>query len=186
MNLLEISNSQCAVKFDTKRNDIKIHGLIQSAGLSPGEQTNMFLEVNNPNHLTIKRIDVCLIQRYEIELCRRRLELTRISVPELMNKNNAHIEITCPIIIPNGIAPTCKFKGKYGDRSVHISLHYDIRLEIKVKGLFTDFDLQVPIIIGTDPSKQSNSGDKQRVPAASIDLNTIDILELQAHDDTST
>ncbi|CAF1502246.1 unnamed protein product, partial [Rotaria sordida] len=72
VNLLQMSNTQCAVKFDTKRKDLTIKGIVQRSGLIPGEQTILSLEIYNPNHLTIKHIDICLIQRYEIEQCRRR------------------------------------------------------------------------------------------------------------------
>ncbi|CAF3425359.1 unnamed protein product [Rotaria socialis] len=185
VNLLQKINSQCAVKFDTKRNDIKIRGIIQRAGLIPGEQTNLSLEIYNPNHVTIKRIDVCLIQRYEIEQCRRRLELIRFAVPELVNKNDTHIEASCPITVPIGISPTYNFKNKNGSTSVHVNLHYDIKLEVKVKGIFSDFDLQVPIIIGTDSAENPKFGNATKVPSLLADLNAIDMLELEARDDAT-
>jgi hypothetical protein len=144
------------VKFGTKRKDVTIKGILQRAGLTPGEQTILSLEIHNPSRVSIKRIDVCFIQRYEIEQCRRRLELIRLSVPELTNNQDQHIEATCPLTIPLGIPPSFSYRSK-GTRSVvHIDLHYDLKLEIKAKGLFTDFDLQVPVIIGTDSAENSN------------------------------
>jgi hypothetical protein len=183
VNLLQIINSQRALKFDTKQKDITVIGILQHSGLVPGEQTILSLEISNPNRLAIKRVDVCLIQRYEIEQCRRRLELIRLAVPQLFDNSNEHIRTTCPMTIPAGIPPSYNFKSK-GDRSgVHVNIHYDLKLEVKAKGLFSDFDLQVPVIIGTDSTDHSNPGGITRALATPMDLNAIDILELEAADD---
>jgi hypothetical protein len=156
VNLLSISNSQSAVKFGTKRKEVTVRGILQRAGLLPGEQTMLSLDILNPNHVSIKRIDVCFIQRYEIEQCRRRLELIRLSIPEFANVREQHIEATCPLIIPLGIPPSFRYRSKGSRSSAYVDIHYDLKLEIKAKGLFTDFDLQVPVIIGTDSTFHSN------------------------------
>ena len=84
------------------------------------------------------------------------MELIRLSVPQLTNINDEHIEATCPLTIPLGIPPSYNYRSK-GTRSVvHVDIHYDLKLEIKAKGLFSDFELQVPIIIGTDSTENSN------------------------------
>jgi len=175
VNLRQISNSRCAVKFDTKRKDIQVKGIIQRSGLIPGEQTNLSLEIYNPNHLAIKYLDVCLIQRYEIEQCRRRLELTRLSVPQLLNTNDEYIKTTCSIPIPMDIPPSYNYKSRINRSDVHVNIHYDIKLEVKAKGLFSDFELQVPIIIGTDSTEHSSyTGMTSATP---MYLNAIDMLE---------
>ncbi|CAF0780281.1 unnamed protein product [Rotaria sp. Silwood1] len=185
VNLLQMSNSQCAVKFDTKRKDITIKGVIQRSGLVPGEQTILSLEIYNPSHLTIKRIDMCLIQRYEIEQCRRRLELLRFSVPQLFNINDKHITTSCPIKIPMYIAPSYNFKKTDSRSNILVTIHYDIKLEVKIKGLFSDFELQVPIIIGTDPTEHSSYVDMTNTSTISMDLNTMDTMESKDHDDNN-
>lgn len=129
---------------------------MQRAGLVPGEQTTLTLDLQNPNRVMIKRIDVCFIQRYEIEQCRRRLEMIRLSIPQFNNVRDAHIETVCPLTIPLGIPPSFSYRSKGTRTPVHVELHYDLKLEIKAKGLFTDFDLQVPVIIGTDSAEYSS------------------------------
>ena len=178
MNLLNISNSKSAVKFGTKRKDVTVKGVLQRAGLIPGEQTLLSLDILNPNHVSIKRIDVCLIQRYEIEQCRRRVELIRLSIPELTNVREQHIQATCPLTIPLGIPPSFSYRSQ-GTRSVaHVDLHYDLKLEVKARGLFTDFDLQVPVIIGTD------SGDYSNPESSSATLlSTMSMVALDFRDD---
>jgi hypothetical protein len=156
-----------------------VNGIIQRAGLVPGEQTMISIEIHNPNHLIIKRVDICLIQRYEIEQCRRRLELIRISIPQLFDIDNEHIQTTCPITIPMSISPSYSYRSRVGRSGVHVNIYYDIKLEIKSKGLFSDFELQVPIIIGTDSIDQSNSTNI----TAPMNVNAIDMPEAEIDDD---
>ena len=149
VNLLHISNAQSAVKFGTKHKDTTIKGLLPRAGLVPGEETHLSLIIENPTRLALKRIDLCLIQRYDIEQCRRRLELLRFPLPEIQNNAEQHIEVNCLFVVPLGIPPSFHYVSKNTRTIVHVELHYDLKLEIKAKGFFTDFDLQVPVMIGT-------------------------------------
>jgi hypothetical protein len=153
---------------------------MQRSGLVPGEQTMISLEIYNPNHLTIKCVDVCLIQRYDIEQCRRRLAINCVSIPQILNVDNEHIQTTCPIKIPMGISPSYNYRSKGGRSSVYVNIHYDIKIEIKAKGLFSDFELQVPIIIGSDSTNQSSS---INMAPSSMDLSAIDSLEAEIDDD---
>lgn len=155
VNLLTINNSQSAVKFGTKHKDVTIRGLLQRAGLLPGEHGHLVLSIDNPSRLSIKHIDICLIQRYEIEQCRRRVELFRTTIPQISNMNESRFETNCAFDIPAGVPPSFNFTSKETRTVVHVSLHYDLKLEVKAKGFFTDFDLQVPIIIGSPMADQS-------------------------------
>ena len=158
-------------------------GIIQHSGLIPGEQTIISLEIHNPIHLAIKRVDVCFLQRYDIEQCRRRLELFRLTIPQISNTDDECIQTTCPITIPMGISPTYNYKKSINGSTVHVNIHYDIKIEVKAKGLFSDFELQVPMIIGTDSEDQSNAIDMMTPTASTIDFNAIDMLEVTPDDD---
>jgi hypothetical protein len=183
VNLYQLINSQCAVKFDTKRKDIIVKGVIKRSGVVPGEQTTIFIEIINPNQLTIKRVDMCLIQRYEIEECRRRLEILRLSIPQLSNTSNEQIETTCSMTIPLGIPPTYNFQSKGSRSNVQVNIHYDMKLEVKAKGLFSDFDLQVPIIIGTDSTVHSSYPHVPPTSGTPLDLNAIDNIVVEEDND---
>lgn len=136
-----------------------VQGTIHRSGLIPGGQTTISIEIENPERLVIKRVDVCLVQRYSIEQNRRRLEIMHSTIPQLINVDNEHINTTCPITIPKGIPPSYNYRGRGGRSLVHVNIFYDVKLEVKARGLFSDFDVQVPIIIGTnlgDPSASMN------------------------------
>ena len=171
------------MRFDTKRKDMTVKGTIHRSGLMPGGQTTVSVEIDNPQKLVIKRVDVCLVQRYSIEQNRRRLELMRLTIPQLINANHEHIDTSCPITIPKGIPPSYNFRGRGGRSLVHVNIFYDIKLEVKARGLFSDFDLQVPIIIGTDSENDSAS---TNMIMSEIDLEKLDSLdgELDGDDDS--
>lgn len=176
-------NSQCSVKFDTQHSDMIIKGVLQRSGLIPGETTTFSLDIFNPLHSMIKRMDICLIQRYEIAQYRRRLEITRVQIPQLTNFDNQHIETTCPFTVPMGISPTYYFERLDNRYDIRVRVKYDIKFEVKAKGLFTDFDLQIPVIIGTHSELHTDDIRQSAIPTP-IDLNAIDQLEFQATDET--
>lgn len=182
-----MENSQASITFDTKRKNIKIKGRLQHAGLIPGEETTLSLSIYNPNHTSIKRIDVCLIQHYEIEECRHRSEVGRLSIPDLVNTSEEHIRTICPVAIPIGIPPTHNFETSNRHTSVTVSVYYDLRLEVKVRGLFSDFDLQVPIMIGTESGKSSTSkdGSMTKTSTKSMNSNVASTFQLQIRDNDS-
>lgn len=159
MNLLHVNNSQCALKFDTKCKDVTVKGVLPRSGFIPGERVNLSLEIHNLNRISIKHMDVCLVQRYEIDQCRRRLELVRFSVAEVCGTNDEFLQANCPITIPHGIAPSYAYESRNRRVNVLVNVFYDLRVEVKAKGLFTDFDLLVPIIIGTDCSTEHSHAD---------------------------
>ena len=177
-NLLNISNSQSAVKFGTKRKDLTIKGVLQRAGLIPGEQTMLVLDIHNPNRVSIKRIEVCFIQRYEIEQCRRRLELVRLTIPEFTNVRDQHLEATCPLIIPLGIPPSFSYRSKGTRSAAHVDLHYDLKLESKPEDFLQILICKYQFIIGTDSADRSNYD-----TISSTLLNTLSMVALDFNDD---
>lgn len=160
-----------------------VQGTIHRSGLMPGEQTTVSVEIDNCQKLFIKRVDVCLVQRYCVEQNRRRLELMRLTIPQLINVNDEHINTSFPITIPKGIPPSYNFRGRGGRSLVHVNVFYDIKLEVKARGLFSDFDLQVPIIIGTHPENDSVS---TNMTVSEVDLENLDSFdgELDGDDDS--
>ncbi|UJR33755.1 hypothetical protein I4U23_021182 [Adineta vaga] len=185
VNLRHVNNSHSSVKFDTRRHDVIIKGVLQHSALVPGETTIITLDILNPLHLLIKRIDICLIQRYDIAQQRRRLEIMRVPIPQLVNFNAQHVETACPFTIPIGISPSYRFEGRDNRCDVYVYVNYDIRFEVKAKGLFSDFELQIPVMIGTHSDSHSNNihNTITSVLPTPLDLNAIDKLELKTADD---
>ncbi|CAF1623360.1 unnamed protein product, partial [Didymodactylos carnosus] len=158
VNLLQISNAMSVLRFNSQnRKDIVLHGTLEKASFVPGEIITLNLNIHNQNRITIKHIDVFLIQRYIVETCRRRRILFRVTIPHIENINDEQIKETCCIITPTlNIPPTYEYHSTKTRTPVHVSIHYELKFEVKVKGLFADFDLTIPITCGTDPQPREH------------------------------
>jgi hypothetical protein len=51
--------------------------------------------------------------------------------------------------------------------SLRIAFHYELKLEVKARGLFTDFKVNVPVIIGTE-----SSSDQQQLTNTFVEMST--------------
>lgn len=179
VNVRHLANALCSVKFAETRNDLTVKGVLDRCALVPGEDTCLSVTVFNPVRLLLKRFDVCIMQRYEIGQCRRRAEIMRVTIPQLANADEANMESTCLLTIPRSVAPSYRFEGR-GDRcQVHVSVAYDIKMEVKVKGFFSDFELHVPITIGTDSGDRSALAGSRTTSMTSADSKACETLALE-------
>ena len=51
--------------------------------------------------------------------------------------------------------------------SLGIAYHYELKLEVKARGLFTDFKVSIPVIVGTE-----SASDQQQLVNNYVDLST--------------
>lgn len=124
-------------------------GFLPRAGFVAGEKTDLSLKISNPNRIGIKTVHVCLIQHFGIDQCRRRAEIFQVTVPNLFDCNDANIQVQCPIDFPIGIAPTYVFSSKPDSSGFQVDVFYDLKFVFKLRKLFSDFDILVPLVIGT-------------------------------------
>ncbi|CAF1145421.1 unnamed protein product [Adineta steineri] len=152
VNLLQ--NPQCLISttFDNKnKKDVILKGTLNKSGLIPGESITGTLEIENPRKVLIQCIYVTLFQNYEIELNSRRLKIFETTLPEIVNLKNEEIRETFSITIPSNILPpSYKFNGGL-QTIVNVHIHYLITFEVIVEGIFCDFHVDIPIILGTEP-----------------------------------
>jgi hypothetical protein len=173
-------SSRCPLNFDSKRKDMTVRGYLLRSGFVGGEQIKFSLEIINPRCLAIRRISICLVQRYEIDNCRRRLELSRHIIPEVCDTDDKHVRAMCSLAIPQGIPPSYQLTTTNHRSRVNIRVYYVLKIEVATRGLFTDFDLHVPIIIATDALEGTD--DTQRTNQ-SLPPNMIDTDQYENNDD---
>lgn len=149
MNLFDIPNVQSVLKFNKTEKDITVKGLLPRAGFEIGDRTSLFLEILNPRRVLIKQVNVCLIQHYSIDQCRRRTEMLHTTVPNLHDNSDESIEAQCSIRFPTDLPPTYTFASRPDSSGFQVDVYYDLKLEVKLKKLFSDFYILVPIILGT-------------------------------------
>ena len=93
-----------------------------------------------------------MLQSYRIEQNSCEFTLFETILPRIINLKDQQIRETFFIKIPTiSLAPSYQFQG--GIRAVaNVHLHYFLKFTVRVEGLFTNFHIDVPIIIGTEPN----------------------------------
>jgi hypothetical protein len=157
VNLLQ--NPQClqtTVFGNQSKKDIILKGTINKLGYIPGEFINITLEIENPRRVVIKRIDLSMLQSYVIGQSSSAETIFETILPTIINCKNEQLKETFSIAIPCiSIPPSYEFQGGI-QIPVIVNNRYNLRFSVKVEGMFTNFNVDVPITIGTEPSPDLN------------------------------
>ncbi|CAF1398097.1 unnamed protein product [Rotaria sp. Silwood1] len=157
VNLLQ--NPQCLLStiFEKQnRKDIKLKGTLNKVGYVLGESIHMTLEIENPRRVLIQRIDLSMLQSYQIGRNSRGYTIFQTTLPHILNLKDQQIRETFSIIIPSvPIPPSYQFQGGI-HRVALVNIFYMLRFAVKVEGIFTNFDINVPITLGTEPDPNLN------------------------------
>jgi hypothetical protein len=136
---------------NSNRQDIHLTGTISKLGYVPGESINLSLEIHNPQNVLIRHINLTMLQLYQISTNDRTNILFQTILPKICNLTDEKVKETFSILIPsNPIPPTYQLRGKIKGLVV-VNLSYVFRLTLKVEGIFNNFYVDIPIIIGTEP-----------------------------------
>ncbi|CAF1232957.1 unnamed protein product [Didymodactylos carnosus] len=168
VNLQQIPNSYQPMQFNNhNRKDVVLQGALSRSALVPGQILNSTIEIQNPKRATIKRIEVSLLQHIHIATNNRTDNIFRIDIPRIQEFNSERLTETFSIMIPNKyLAPT----STYHYNGIIVSVNYELKFDVKARGLFTDFTICLPITMGTEPSpeqeQQLNRRDVYIPPAA--------------------
>ena len=63
----------------------------------------------------------------------------RIILPKIINFKGEQITETISLLIPQSIPPSYQFQGEM-PTFAYVGIHYSSRFEVKVQGIFTDFN----------------------------------------------
>ncbi|CAF3937414.1 unnamed protein product [Rotaria sp. Silwood1] len=152
VNLLE--NPQCLLSsiFKCKnRTDIKLKATFNKLGYVSGENIQFTLEIQNPRKVLILHSNLSILKCYQIEKKIDECIVYKTILPKIVNLTNEHIMERFSIKIPSiQFPPSYKFQGENPNIFVHI--YYMLKLTVKVGGIFTNFHINVPITLGTEPN----------------------------------
>jgi hypothetical protein len=153
VNLLQQPQNLMATMFGSRdRKDITLKGTLNKLGFVPGEMIMATIEIENPRQVLIKQIDASMIKTYQIGPNSCVHTVFRITIPELMNQKDERITQTTSLMIPAiPLAPSYQFQGGTG-QAVFVQVNYVLKFEVKVEGMFTNFEATVPMILGTEPN----------------------------------
>jgi len=157
VNLLQ--NPQCLLSTifgKQNRKEIILKGTLNKLGYVPGELIHILLEIENPRTVLIKHIDFSLFQSYQIGNNTRGNLIFHTTLPKILNLKDQQIRETFYLLIPSElIPPSYQFQGR-SERLAFVNIHYFLRCEVKVEGMFTNFDVDIPITLGTEPNPNLN------------------------------
>ena len=166
VNLLH--NPQClqpTIFGNHNRKDIALKGTLNKIGYVPGESIHIKLEIENPRRVLIECIDVSMFQTHRIGVNSNGYTIFKTTLPRIINLKDEQINETFSITLRSvRIPPSYQFQGGI-ERVAVVFIGYMLKFAVKVEGIFTNFNIDVPVILGTEPipdlSQQQTSNPEQ-------------------------
>jgi len=152
VNLLQYPPCLLTSTFDNhSRQDILVKVILNKFGFVPGEMIAATLEITNPQRIVIKYIALSMIEYDQIATHIRRYSVFKVILPKIINLADEQIKEIFYLIVPTTpLVPSYQYSGGI-KRTTNVNVRYSLKFKVKVKGLFTNFDISVPIILGTEP-----------------------------------
>ncbi|UJR17141.1 hypothetical protein I4U23_004037 [Adineta vaga] len=178
-----LQNPQClqmTTLGNHNRKDIALRGTINKSGYVPGEYIHIKLDIDNPKRILIKHINFSLLQSYRIGANARQSNILQSTLPHIVNSKVQQINETYAIQIPSNITlpPSYQYQGGLQKAAV-VSSEYILRFVVKVEGLFTNFDVDIPITLGTEPK----CDESQKQPSNSVVISSTSPTEVSFNDE---
>jgi hypothetical protein len=179
VNLYHVPGGQQPVAFSNQnRKKIRLQGYLIRGGVVPGEKLSIQIDLHNPKRTEIKRIEAILIQHRQVARSSHAEIIFRTDLPDLREFNAAELQRTFDLVVPSVcLSPTYTYLPQSHGPPLGISIHYELILDIKVRGLFTDFKISVPVVLGTEPTtneQQQPMNNANEMPIASAPVFTYD------------
>jgi hypothetical protein len=157
VNLMHNPQYLTPISFDNhNRKDVTLKGSINKQGYVPGETITGTLEIENPRRILLKKVHLSLVQHTQVEPNPHQEIIFETNLPTLDGRNDERImekfSLTIPLL---PLAPSYSFCGGSG-HTVTISVNYCLKFDVKAEGMFTNFDVTAPIILGTESDVKSN------------------------------
>ena len=174
VNILHPSHAQQTLAFaNNNRKKVHLQGSLVYPGVVPGQKFPVNISLHNPKRAEIKRVEVSLVQHRQIAQTRQSEVIFRMDLPGLTEFNDNQFFRTFELQMPlSYIAPSYHFIPNCCGRALTIAFQYELIIEVKARGLFTDFKTSVPVIVGTEPTL--DQAPPMEVPSASAPVYTYD------------
>ncbi|CAF0920049.1 unnamed protein product, partial [Rotaria sordida] len=160
MNLLQMSSTQeifCSA--DQNRKQLRLQCCLLRRGILPGQLLSFKINLHNPERTKIKRIEATFIQHRDTAVDRRQETIFFVNLPDLSEFNELYLERNFDLLVPNTyLTPTYKFTTTSHGTPHYITVHYELKLKVKSYGIFTNIEVRVPVIVGTE----TGSGQQQQ------------------------
>ncbi|CAF2828670.1 unnamed protein product [Rotaria sp. Silwood2] len=157
INLL--SSPEClrpSIFANHNRKHVTLKGNINKLGYVPGEMITGTLEIENPEKILLKQINLNLVQHYQIECNKGKEIIVETILPTIVNRKQENIVEKFSVLIPLAhMAPSYTFNGGF-QHTTNVLVNYFLEFDVKAEGMFTNFDTSIPITIGTESDTKPN------------------------------
>ncbi|CAF3405616.1 unnamed protein product [Rotaria socialis] len=152
VDLRYVPGGQQQVSFSNEnRKKIRLQGYLMRGGILSGETLSIHIRLDNPKRSEIKRIKATLIQHRQVARSYHAETICRLDLPDLREFNGKELQRNFDLVLPEiRMSPTYTYMSQYLNQTLGISIRYELILDVKVRGLFTDFKVSIPIIVGTE------------------------------------
>ena len=156
-NLLHDSSLLTSTLFGNhNRKDVTLKGNINKLAYLPGETIMGTLEITNPRRILLQQMKLSLIQYYHIECNTKQETIIETILPILDCRNDEQIMENFSLTIPFiPLAPSYDFHGGF-DHKTNVKINYSLDFHVKVEGMFTNFNVPIPITLATESGSDSN------------------------------
>lgn len=153
VNIYQLQSTQQPLHFThSNRKKLQVDGYLLQAGFVPGNKLSFQLHLQNPKRSEIKKIVATLVQYREVAQTHHSEIIFRHDLPDVHDFSDAQLDRVFSLQIPAvRMAPTYAYMSACFSPSVNVNFNYELKLDVKARGLFTDFTIRVPVIIGTEP-----------------------------------
>jgi hypothetical protein len=153
------------------RKKVKLNGYLVRSGIISNDKLSVHINLKNPKHCIIKRIEAVLIQHHQVAQSHHEEIIFRVNLPNLYEFNRRKFEGTFDLIVSSlHLAPSYKFVAEFNNQKYPVIIKYELSLAVKVHGILTDFEVKLPIIIGTElTSDQQQTNNSVETPIANGD-----------------
>ncbi|CAF1101165.1 unnamed protein product [Adineta steineri] len=148
----QVPNYMTATMFGNhNRKDITVKGTLNKTGFVPGEMIQGTLEIENPNQILIKQVDLSINGTYNIQMQEAHFKVNTGTVQGIAQRKGERMVEKFEIMIPDKtLSPSYQFRGGQNNAAA-ATCSYMLKFEIKAAGVFTNFEILVPFILGTQP-----------------------------------
>jgi hypothetical protein len=92
-----------------------------------------------------------MIENYRIGANAGHVTVIHCMIPEIKQRKDQRIVQTFGVMFPALVRPpSYHYEGGIRHKT-SMAISYTLKFEVKVEGMFTDFEIIVPIIVGTEP-----------------------------------
>ncbi|CAF0940411.1 unnamed protein product [Didymodactylos carnosus] len=167
VNLLSKPNLLVPSEFsNNNRKNVSLKCKMNKLGYLPGDIIEATLDIHNPEMIKIHKVTIKLTEINEINSAERKHEVLTYIVPEINETKDENMSAQLSMQIPQDgydhrssttdnslavkyLAPSYHFEGGI-NQLIRITNKFTLKIDVGCSGLFTDFELSIPVTIGTE------------------------------------